>query len=261
MEPVVTNSEPLLSLRGISKRFGGIHALENVDLDLYDKEILALLGDNGAGKSTLIKIISGVYKPDTGKIIFQGKEIEIRDPDHAKRLGIKTVHQDLGLFTILDVPSNLFAGAPLTNRWGFLRSSEMRRQSKEILSRLNITVKSLGQPVGSLSGGQRHAVAIGRAVYVGQKPKVVIMDEPTAGLGVEQTRKVLDLLKRLRQQVGIIFITHNLNYAFEVADRAEILASGHVMGVLDMNKTSEEEIVSLMMGRKVQTSNHALKST
>lgn len=239
---------PLLSGRGISKRFGGIQALEDVDFDLYEKEALALLGDNGAGKTTLIKIIAGALKQNKGEIRFEGRKVNISNPNEAEELGIKTVHQDLALFTLLDVTSNLFAGAEQT-KWGFLQKRKMDRECERVLQDLKIPVKSLRQKVGSLSGGQQHAVAIGRGVYIGHDPKVVIMDEPAAGLGVEESRNVINLLKDLKQEISVIFITHNLEYALEVADRALVLATGRVSGVVEMPETTEDEIISMMMGR------------
>lgn len=242
---------PLLSMRGVSKHFGGIKALEDVDLDVYDKEALALLGDNGAGKSTLVKIISGVLKKDKGDVKFKGEPVNISSPNIAKKLGIKTVHQDLALFTIFDVPSNLFAGEEKT-KFGFLQKRQMEEESEEILKNLKTSVKSLGQKVGSLSGGQRHSIAIGRGVYVGRDPSIMIMDEPTAGLGVEESENVLELLKDLKKKVSVIFITHNLNYASEVADRALVLANGQVTGLVEIEETTEEELVSMMIGRKAR---------
>ncbi len=242
------NKSPILSARGLTKHFGGIRALEDVDLDLYENEALALLGDNGAGKSTLIKIISGALKQDKGKIEFNGEPMSIDDPNDAKELGIKTVHQDLALFTLLDVTSNLFAGEEET-KFGFLQKGKMAGECEEILEELQVSVKSLDQKVGSLSGGQRHAVAIGRGVYVGHEPKIIIMDEPTAGLGVEESKNVIQLLKDLKEKVSVIFITHNMDYAFDVADRALVLASGRTAGLVRMDETTEEEIVGMMMGR------------
>ena len=251
MSNINNEKNKLLSVRGISKSFGGIQALKNVSLDVKDKEILALLGDNGAGKSTLIKTISGAHMPDEGEIYLEGKKTNIKSPEDAKRLGIKTVYQDLALFGILDVTSNLFAGDELT-KWGFLQRKKMKQRSIEVLKNINISVKSLSQEVRRLSGGQQHAVAIARGVYIGAKPKLVIMDEPTAGLGVEESQRVLDLLLELKKDTSIIYITHNMNYAFKVADRTTILHSGEVAGSVKMSDTSEEEIIGLMMGSKVR---------
>jgi len=244
---MIEEHRPLLTIRSGSKHFGGIHALENIDIDIYDNQILALLGDNGAGKSTLIKCISGAYTLDTGEIFFQDKNVEISTPEDAHKLGIKTVYQDLALFGILDVTANLFAGAEYT-RWGFLQKKKMASEAHEVLGNLKTTIRSLNQEVRSLSGGQQHSVAIGRGVYIGYEPKLIIMDEPTAGLGVKQSREVLRLLKELRREFAVIFITHNLDYAFEVADRIVVLCSGRIAGRLKIEEASKNEVVSLMMG-------------
>lgn len=239
--------KPILSIRGGSKRFGGIQALDNINLDIYGNEILALLGDNGAGKSTLIKALSGAHTLDEGEMRFEGKQVNIMKPEDAHHLGIKTVYQDLALFGILDVTANLFAGSEYT-RWGFLQQKKMDKEAQTVLSHLKTTIKSLNQEVRSLSGGQQHSVAIGRGVYIGHEPKLIIMDEPTAGLGVKQSREVLRLLKELGQKFAVIFITHNLEYAFEVAQRAVVLCSGRVVGKVDMAEANHNQIVSLMMG-------------
>lgn len=242
-----------MAVRNISKRFGGLHALSNVNMDVYHNEVMALLGDNGAGKSTLIKIISGVLTQDEGEIIYQGKKVHIGSPEDAKQLGIKTVYQNLALFPNLDVTANLFMSDEISH-WGFLKKREMDKIAKNVLSKMRISIDSLRQEVGSLSGGQQHVVTIGRSTYIGYEPKVIIMDEPTAGLGVEQSAKVLELLKSLAQNHAVIFITHNLDYAFQVASRATILASGSVSGVVKMSETNREEILSLMMGETMKVS-------
>ena len=239
--------KPILSIRDGSKRFGGIQALESINLDIYGNEVLALLGDNGAGKSTLIKAISGAHTLDEGEIHVEGRPVNILKPEDAHKLGIKTVYQDLALFGILDVTANLFAGSEHT-RWGFLQKKKMDKEAQTVLSHLKTTIKSLKQEVRSLSGGQQHSVAIGRGVFIGHEPKLIIMDEPTAGLGVKQSREVLRLLKELGKKFGVIFITHNLEYAFEVAQRAVVLCSGRIVGQLDMAEASHSQIVSLMMG-------------
>lgn len=246
-ESEIKNQSPLLSIRGGCKYFGGITALENVDLDVYNQEILALLGDNGAGKSTLIKAISGAHTLDKGEMLFDDKKVKINKPEDAYKLGIKTVYQDMALFGILDVTSNLFAGAEHT-RWGFLQKKRMNQEAFGVLSKLKATIKTLNQEVRSLSGGQQHAVAIARGVYIGYEPRLVIMDEPTAGLGVKQSREVLRLLKELKRELAIIFITHNLDYAFDTADRIVVLSSGRVVGKRMIQDANQTEIVKLMMG-------------
>ncbi len=239
--------QPIMSIRGGVKRFGGNLALDNINLDIYDNEVLALLGDNGAGKSTLIKGISGAHTFDEGEMFFEGKPVQILNPEDAHKLGIKTVYQDLALFGILDVTANLFAGSEYT-RWGFLQKKKMDQEAQKVLSHLKTTIKSLKQEVRSLSGGQQHSVAIGRGVFIGHEPRLIIMDEPTAGLGVKQSIEVLRLLKELGQKFAVIFITHNLESAFEVAQRAVVLCSGRIVGQLDMAEAEHSQIISLMMG-------------
>lgn len=244
------NGSSLLSLRNISKSFGGIRALDDVSFDIRRNEVLGLLGDNGAGKSTLIKIIAGAYKQDKGEMYLEGKRVKIKEPEDAKKLGIKTVYQDMALFGILDVTQNFFAGDEFTTKFGFLKKKKMDEKSIEVLEKLNVQVKSLRQEVRSLSGGQQHAIAIGRCVYIGKKPKIVIMDEPATGLGVEESRKVINLIKELGKERTVIFITHTLEYAFEVCKRAIILHSGKVAGIVNLSDVTEDEIVAMMMGRK-----------
>jgi ABC-type sugar transport system ATPase subunit len=240
---------PLIEVKGIKKKFGGIVALEGVDLRLFSSEVLALLGDNGAGKSTLIKVISGAYSPNEGKIFFEGKAVKINNPQDATKLGIETIYQNMALFDVLDIPTNLFMGREMKGSFGILDRKKMRSQSVEILGRLKIQVKSINQKVKNLSGGQRHAVAIGRSVYIGSKPKIIIMDEPTAGLGAHESSKLLDLIKELRENgISVILISHNLQHVFSVADRAVVLRSGKVAGERKITDTNPIEILQMMIG-------------
>jgi len=241
--------KPVLEARRITKKFSGIVALFQVDLRLYPNEILALLGDNGAGKSTLIKCLSGAHSPSEGEIFVRGERIIISNPKKAKSLGVETIYQDMALFDILNVPSNLFAGKPLIRSWGFLDDKSMKRESVRILNRLDIRVRSLNQVVRNLSGGQRHAVSIGRAVYVGNTPQIVLMDEPTAGLGVEESNKLLQTILDLKEEgISVILISHNLDHVFAVADRAVVLRGGKLVGEKDIKKTNRTEIVQMMLG-------------
>lgn len=242
------DEEAVLSVRGIYKSFGGIKALSDVDLDLYDKELLVILGDNGAGKSTLVKIISGAYASDQGEIYIYGRKVKISSPQDAKRFGIKIIYQDLALFEVLDVTQNFFMGEQLSI-FGFLRNKTMDTKSKEILQHLKTGVKSLRQRVEFLSGGQQHAVAIGRGVFVGTEAKIIIMDEPAAGLGVEESNRILELLKEMRDRLPVILITHNLDHVFEVADRAIVLREGKVNGIVRIAESNKEEIINLMIGK------------
>ncbi|MFQ6052216.1 MAG: ATP-binding cassette domain-containing protein [Candidatus Hydrothermarchaeota archaeon] len=241
--------KPILEVKGITKRFGGIVALEKVDLKLHPNEVLALLGDNGAGKTTLIKVICGAYYPNEGKIFVEGKEGKITNPEEAANLGIETIYQDLALFDVLDIPTNLFMGREIERSLRILDKKKMKKKSWDILKKLKIEIKSINQRVENLSGGQRHAVAIGRAIYVGNVPKIILMDEPTAGLGAKESDKLLDLIKELREKgISVILISHNLQHVFAVADRAVVLRSGKVVGEKKIVETSTAELIQMMIG-------------
>jgi ABC-type sugar transport system ATPase subunit len=221
------NEVPLLRLRGITKNFGAVQALKGADLDIPAGKVTALVGDNGAGKSTLIKIISGIYTPSGGELYWQGEPVHIHTPRDATELGIQTVYQDLALCDNLDIVANMYLGRELTTL-GLLEESGMELTAKKTLSDLSVTtVRSIRQPVGSLSGGQRQAVAVARAVM--WEAKLVIMDEPTAALGVAQTAQVLDLIRRLAGNgIAVLLISHNLNDVFAVADRLAVLYLGRM---------------------------------
>ncbi len=244
---------PLLRCRGIGKRFGGVRALEDVSFDLDGGEVLALAGDNGAGKSTLIKIISGVYHPDEGEILFDGTRMEFDNPRAARDAGIETIYQDLALADNLDVGANVFLGRePETRFLGLLPRVDRRRMREaahEVLETLEIDIppSKLTEPVRNLSGGQRQAVAIGRAIF--WKARLLIMDEPTAALGVPEQRKVRELVHRLRGQgVAVIYISHNLQDIMAVADRILVLRRGRKVGELARAEATGDEIVRLMVG-------------
>ena len=242
--------QPLLSARHLTKKFGGLTALDDVSLDLYPGEVLALAGDNGAGKSTLIKCLSGVHQPDGGELLIEGREVRLGNPREARELGIETIYQDLALAENLDVGANVFLGRePLRRVFGVfpvIDRAAMRSASQEVLDTLDIHT-ALDRPVQDLSGGQRQAVAIGRAIY--WKARVLIMDEPTAALGVPEQRKVVELIQRLKTQgVGVIFISHNLGDIFAVSDRILVLRRGVTAGIRQIHETSGDEVVKLMVG-------------
>ena len=247
-------SEPaILSVRGLTKRFGGVTALEQVGFELHRGEVLALAGDNGAGKSTLIKAISGVHQPDEGEIVYKGERVMLRNPRHAREIGIETIYQDLALADNLDVGANIFLGRePAAPLFGFiprLDRGRMRAAAREVLAPLDVDLeeKKLGLPVRALSGGQRQAVAIGRAIF--WKAELLIMDEPTAALGVPEQRKVIELIRSLRRRnVAVIFISHNLVDIFAVADRILVLRRGLAAGERRPEQSSHDEIVRLMVG-------------
>jgi ABC-type sugar transport system ATPase subunit len=244
------SEQPILRVQSVSKRFGGVHALENVSMDLYPGEVLALAGDNGAGKSTLIKIISGVHHPSEGKLWYNGSEVTFENPQKAREQGIETIYQDLALADNLDVGANVFLGRePMKRVFGLqvLDRKKMRTEAADALRVLDIRINRFDLPLRSMSGGQRQAVAIGRAIH--WKAKVLIMDEPTAALGVPEQRKVIALIKSLKQSgVGVIFISHNLVDIFAVSDRIVVLRRGQKVGETATQATNSDEIVRWMVG-------------
>ena len=240
------SATPVLALRGVSKRFGAVQALTDVELEVHAGEVVALVGDNGAGKSTLVKTIAGVHPIDDGVIEWEGSPVSINKPHDAQGLGVATVYQDLALCDNLDVVGNLYLGRELLRR-GVIDEVTMEKNSRELLSTLSIRIPSVRIPIASLSGGQRQVVAIARAL-IGD-PKVVILDEPTAALGVEQTAQVLDLVERLRERnLGVILISHNMADVKAVADTVAVLRLGKNNGSFPVKDTSQEEIISAITG-------------
>lgn len=240
------SATPVLALRGVSKRFGAVQALTDVELEVHAGEVVALVGDNGAGKSTLVKTIAGVHPIDEGVIEWEGKPVSINKPHDAQGLGVATVYQDLALCDNLDVVGNLYLGRELLRR-GVIDEVTMEKNSRELLSTLSIRIPSVRIPIASLSGGQRQVVAIARAL-IGD-PKVVILDEPTAALGVEQTAQVLDLVERLRERnLAVILISHNMADVKAVADTVAVLRLGKNNGSFPVKDTSHEEIIAAITG-------------
>ncbi|GAA2629029.1 ATP-binding cassette domain-containing protein [Streptomyces vastus] len=240
------SATPVLALRGVSKRFGAVQALTDVELEVHAGEVVALVGDNGAGKSTLVKTIAGVHPIDEGVIEWDGSSVQINKPHDAQNLGIATVYQDLALCDNIDVVGNLYLGRELKRR-GVLDEVEMERRSRELLQTLSIRIPSVRIPIASLSGGQRQTVAIARSML--GEPKLVILDEPTAALGVEQTAQVLDLVERLRERGhAVLLISHNMADVKAVADKVAVLRLGRNNGVFEVKSTSQEEIISAITG-------------
>ena len=239
-------SEPILEARQLNKSFGPVHVLHDIDFAVYPGEVTALVGDNGAGKSTLVKCFAGINSVDSGEILFEGKPVTISDPRAATGLGIEFVYQDLALADNLDITQNMFLGRELTNGKIFLSDGEMERKARETLAGLSVrTVSSVRQLVSNLSGGQRQTVAIAKAVL--WNSKVVFLDEPTAALGVAQTRQVLDLVRRLADQgLGVVLISHNMNDVMEVADRVAALFLGRIAAEVKKSETSTTQIVELI---------------
>jgi D-xylose transport system ATP-binding protein len=245
-------TEPLLEVRGALKRFGAVVALDGVSLTLHEGEVLALLGDNGAGKSTLIKGITGVHHFDAGEVLLESRPLVLRSPNDARAAGLETVYQDLGLFDNLNVAANFYAGRePVRPRWlgslGFMRQRQMFREIEELLARLEVNIPHARTPVGLMSGGQRQGVAIARAAAFASR--VVILDEPTAALGVREAANVLDLVKRFPQQgIAVILVSHNLEHVAQVADRAVVLRRGRNVGEAVPSPQNHDRLVSLIVG-------------
>jgi ABC-type sugar transport system ATPase subunit len=240
-----SGDEPLLRLAGVGKNFGPVRALTDINLDVPVGQVTALVGDNGAGKSTLIKTIAGIWTQDQGEIRWEGRPVRLHSPKDAADLGIATVYQDLALADNLDIVQNMFLGREPVRHW-VLDETRMEKEAKRTLADLSVvTVRSVRQPVGSLSGGQRQAVAVARAVL--REAKLVILDEPTAALGVTQTRVVLDLIRRLRDQgIAVLVISHNLNDVQAVADRVAVLRLGQMVSVGPLAQYDSQSIVDLM---------------
>jgi D-xylose transport system ATP-binding protein len=252
MTATAAPAAPLLELRGVSKRFGAVEALAGVDFELHAGEVVGLVGDNGAGKSTLVKVISGIQPADAGEYRFEGERRHVANPHEATALGVATVYQDLALCDNLDVVANLFIGREQISGGPARAAREldepgMEKRAAELMRTLTVTIPSLRGEVGLLSGGQRQSVAIARSL-IGEA-RVVLLDEPTAALGVAQTRQVLDLIKRLREQgLGVVVISHNLADVFEVVDRIFVLRLGRKAGIYDIANTTREEIVAVITG-------------
>lgn len=243
----MTDTTPVLELRGVSKRFGAVQALSAVDFRVDAGEVVALVGDNGAGKSTLVKVMSGIYAADDGEYRFEGHDVKVHGPQDATDLGIATVYQDLALADNLDVVGNLFLGHERVGGVRQLDETGMERRAKELLGTLSTTIPSVRSEVSGLSGGQRQQVAIARSLL--GEPRIVLLDEPTAALGVPQTRQVLDLVRRLRDRgLGVVVISHNLADVFEVADRIFVLYLGRPNGDLRPADVSREDVLAAITG-------------
>ncbi|MBV9706559.1 MAG: sugar ABC transporter ATP-binding protein [Chloroflexi bacterium] len=241
------HGEPRLLMRGIHKSFGAVHALTDVDFEVYGGEVVGLVGDNGAGKSTLIKVIAGVGPPDSGEIFVEGQPVKITNPQVATRLGIETVYQDLALCDNLDVVANLFLGREEFSAMRFLKEIEMEQRGLEVLRTLDVKIPSVRSPVASLSGGQRQSIAVSKAIL--RNARVVLLDEPTAALGVAQTRQVLDLIRRLRDQgLAVVVISHNLADVFEVVDRVIVLRLGRRVATFDVKSTTPQRVIGAITG-------------
>ena len=246
------SKDPLIQMTNITKRFGGVTALQGVDLTAYAGEVLAIVGDNGAGKSTLIKVLTGVYQPTEGQIYLDGNAIDFSSHADAIEMGIDAVYQTLALADHLDPAANMFLGNELTKSvFGFkmLDNKKMRDETQRVLmERLGVTLKSLDATTESLSGGQRQAVAIARAVY-SEGLRVLVMDEPTAALGPQETARTLKLIKALREQgLAVILISHSLDDVFEVSDRVHVQRRGQCVGVVETRASSTKDVLGMIVG-------------
>jgi len=246
---------PLLSLRGLTKVYGGHRANDGIDLDIRKGEVIALVGDNGAGKSTLVKMISGVVRPTQGTIRIQGEPVELTSPGVAQRHGIEALHQTLGLVDVFTVPENIFIGREIQRRrFGIvpmLDHAEMRRQTVELFEQLGLPKPPLQKAVRSMSGGQRQAVGIAR-LLLEKNLKLIIMDEPMAALGVEESRLVIDLITRLsRSGFTILIISHNLDHVFQVADRIAVMKNGRMVGAVERRDVQHDEVVAMIVGGRL----------
>jgi ABC-type sugar transport system ATPase subunit len=242
--------QPFLCVRGLTKSYGGVQAVDSMGLDIYLGEVLALVGDNGAGKSTLIKMLAGVIRPDAGRIVLDGEPVRIATPSQACSLGIETLHQHLGLVDVFNVTENVFLGRELRRRYlGVIPGLDhrvMRRRTLELLERLGLRFPSIDRPVRSMSGGQRQSVAISRLLL--SHVRLLIMDEPLAALGVDEGRKVLELIANLRDQgYGVVVISHNLEHVFTVADRIAVMKNGSLVGVVETGKIAHDDVVAMIV--------------
>ena len=246
MAQVDRSGTPLVEMRDVSIAFGGVQAVDGVSLDLWPGEVVGLLGHNGAGKSTLIKCLSGAYRMDSGEIRIDGRPVEIRSPADARRHNIETIYQTLALADNLDAPANLFLGRELTTRLGLVDDARMEAETRRIMARLNPNFRKISEPVSALSGGQRQSVAIARAVYF--NARILIMDEPTAALGVHETKMVADLIQELKAQgLGIFLISHDTREMMALCDRVSVMKNGRTVATERVEDVTEDDILSMII--------------
>ncbi len=246
----VAKQAPLIEMRNINVAFGGVHAVRNVSIDLYPGEVVGLVGGNGAGKSTLMKVLSGAQRPDSGDIVVAGVPRAINNPRDAKAFGIETIYQTLALADNLDAPANLFLGRELTTRLGNLDDDRMEDATRKVMGRLNPNFQRFTMPVKSLSGGQRQAVAIARAVYF--NARILIMDEPTAALGPAETAQVRNLVRQLKNEgIGIFLISHDIHDVYDLADRVSVMYHGSIVDTVNKHEITTDDILGMIiLGKK-----------
>lgn len=242
----MADKTPLVEMKNISIAFGGIHAVEDVSVELFPGEVVALVGHNGAGKSTLIKILSGAYKRDSGEIFVNGERAQIANPRDAKRYGIETIYQTLALADNVDAAANLSLGRELMTPWGTLDDVAMESETRKVMGRLNPRFQRFKEPVSKLSGGQRQSVAIARAIYF--NARILIMDEPTAALGPQETAQVSDLVRQLKKDgIGIFLISHDIHDVFDLADRVVVMKNGQVVGTARPGEVTEDDVLGMII--------------
>jgi D-xylose transport system ATP-binding protein len=246
----VAGRTPLVEMRDISVAFGGVHAVQDVTIDLHAGEVVGLVGGNGAGKSTLMRVLSGAHPADSGVVLIEGEEVAIRNPRIAKAYNIETIYQTLALADNIDAPGNLFLGREMLTQLGTLDESGMEDATRKVMGRLNPNFKRFATPVVSLSGGQRQAVAIARAVYF--NARILIMDEPTAALGPAETAQVRDLIRQLKGEgIGIFLISHDIHDVFDLSDRIGIMYHGRLVDTVDkVNVTPDEVLGMIILGKR-----------
>ena len=237
---------PLVEMRNVSVAFGGVHAVRDVSLDLYAGEVVGVVGGNGAGKSTLMRVLSGAHPADSGEIVIDGQPTPIRNPRDAKALKIETIYQTLALADNIDAPGNLFLGRERTTRIGSLDDSSMEAETRKVMGRLNPNFTRFRMPVKSLSGGQRQAVAIARAVYF--NARILIMDEPTAALGPAETAQVRNLIRQLKEEgIGIFLISHDIHDVFDLSERISVMYHGQVVGTVNKVEVTPDDVLGMII--------------
>jgi len=246
---------PLVEMRDISLAFGGVKAVDNVSVDLHAGEVVGLLGHNGAGKSTLIKVLSGAYQADAGEIFIEGQKATIENPRDARKYNVETIYQTLALADNLDAASNLFLGRELTTRSGLLDEGRMEAEARKIMARLNPNFQNFSSPVSALSGGQRQSVAIARAVYF--NARILIMDEPTAALGPQETQMVAELITQLKSEgIGIFLISHDIHDVMTLCDRASVMKNGKLVGTVNVDDVTDDDLLGMIILGKQPANKH-----
>lgn len=241
-----SNKTPLIKMTDISIAFGGIKAVDHVDIDLFPGEVVAVLGHNGAGKSTLIKILSGAYKRDSGQIFVDGEEAEIHNPRDAKKYGIETIYQTLAVADNVDAAANLYLGREILTKIGTLDDTAMEAEARRVMGRLNPNFQRFKEPVSKLSGGQRQSVAIARAILF--NARILIMDEPTAALGPQETEQVGELIHQLKKDgIGIFLISHDIHDVFDLADRVAVMKNGKMVGYAKTKDVTKDEVLGMII--------------